>query len=148
MSFLGGTYPSELALFAAQTIKHKVVSDFAQCDEATSRSLRDALWRLLFAGGALVHRSKPVETQLSLALAALAVQSSEELWADPVGMAVEEMTTEANRLLVLQFISHLPEQLMNTLIPLPVRLRGRAPLTAGVACVLCGAEGAAAGRAV
>ena len=81
--------------------------------------LRDVLWRLLFEAGSLTSRTRPIEVQLSLALAALAVQCDEKLWPDPIGMAASHLGS--NPRLVLDFIAHVPEQLMNRLIPLSVQ---------------------------
>lgn len=128
----GGSSSNEMLLFAAQTIKHKVmiilcilyvntslfkiVSDFVQCDEGTAVGLRDALWSLLFPSS-VTRLSRPVQTQLSLALAALAAQCNEALWSDPIGMAAGQL--DRHRSLVIQFLSHIPEQLANPLVSLP-----------------------------
>ncbi len=89
------------------------MSDFVQCDEEMAVSLRDTLWSLLFNSSL----GQVVKTQLSLALAALAAQSNEALWSDPVGMTFENISLDKPA--VIEFIAHLPEQLMNKLIPLP-----------------------------
>jgi hypothetical protein len=93
-----------------------------QCDEATAVGLRDTLWRLLFEGPESKRMGKPLKTQLGLALAALAVQCNEGLWADPVGMASDALqasTEEDVACRLIEFLTFIPEQLANRLIPLP-----------------------------
>ncbi len=106
----------EVRFFAAQTLKHKVVSDFTQLDEGMVRALKDTLWRLTMEQQ-LVERQ--VTPQLYLALAALIVQCSNTIWPCPVEDLVA--MAEGNRQLVervLSVLAYIPEQLSNPLIHL------------------------------
>lgn len=80
--------------------------------------LRDTLWALLFPSTASSSvLSRPIQTQLSLALAALIAQCNEGLWPDPLAQAISEL--DHHRPLVLGLLGHIPEQLANRLLPAP-----------------------------
>lgn len=113
-------------IFAAQTLKHKLIHDYAQLDEPTTVGLREHLWSMI--GGVssespLLQYRRPVLAQLQLALAALAVQANEALWLDPVGDALQTLrssTLDSQRQhSLIDFLAMIPEQLANTQIHLP-----------------------------
>jgi hypothetical protein len=102
---------AELRFFAAQTLKHKVVADFAQLDSTMVASLRDTLLTLLTSGG----ESKRMRNQLDLALAALVAQGPVDQWASPV----EELLSAE----MLGVLACIPEQLANPLVHMSAAMR-------------------------
>ena len=67
------TERQQLVFFAAQTLKHKLVVDYAQLDDNQVLGLRSTIWDILTKN----PFSTPVKTQLCLGLAALLVQSTD-----------------------------------------------------------------------
>ena len=107
-----------LVLFAAQTLKHKLVYDWRQLDEAAVLGLRERLWSMLLPT-AQVPRN--VAVQLRLALAALIVQIDARLWADPVADLFRCAAGEGGAMNddMLQLLTLIPEQLKNPAIRFP-----------------------------
>ncbi|KAI8903771.1 armadillo-type protein [Gorgonomyces haynaldii] len=99
--------PQEVRLFAAQTFRQKVEFDLDQLDIKSIQSLRNSLLELLFR-----FRSGPkaLLTQLSISLADLAVQMTD--WHDPVGYMIDQFQTSEMQLVLLEFLSVLPEELL------------------------------------
>jgi hypothetical protein len=106
---------SNYSLFAAQTLKHKIVLDWRQLDDSMVLGLRETLWFLIFSSPstspAVPHT---VSVQLKLALAALIVQIPVKLWIDPVAdlfslVQQNPQTVSA----VLEVLAMIPEQLSN-----------------------------------
>ena len=131
MDLLTSQRHEAVLIFAAQTLKHKLIHDFAQLDEATTVRLRQHIWSLIGPASPFLqhHQFRPVLTQLQLALAALAVQANESLWPDPVGDALGTLRSQPAVLVVVEqqnlytsiinFLAMIPEQLANTQIHLP-----------------------------
>lgn len=98
------------ALFAAQTIKHKIVLDWRQLDEPAALGLRERLWSLIFNG----TYGHTVMIQLKLALAALIVQIPSKLWPDPVSDLFLLVNRDGQKVSsVLEVLAVIPEQLSN-----------------------------------
>lgn len=102
--------PREVRFFAAQTIKHKIIADFAQLDPSMAASLKALLWHLTIESPA---NQRAVAAQLELALAALIVQCAPGVWATPITDLLQPNVAASARLSVLAAI---PEQLCNPLI--------------------------------
>jgi hypothetical protein len=99
-------------LFAAQTLKHKIVLDWRQLDEQAALGLRERLWSLIFSGD--VTAGTAVLIQLKLALAALIVQAPTTLWPDPVADLFSFASQTPGQLSqVLDVLALIPEQLGN-----------------------------------
>lgn len=113
-----GPDESAVALFAAQTIKHKLVYDWRQLDEGAMLGLRQQLWSLLFSPAASSPVAmRPVAVQLCLSLAALLVQMPEQLWPDPVGdLFAQTANVAGSTTRVLELLGMIPEQLNNRTI--------------------------------
>ena len=110
MELLKSSPNSSYALFAAQTLKHKIVLDWRQLDESTALSLRETLWFLIFNS----QLSHTISVQLKLALAALIVQIPVKLWVDPVSdlfLLVQQNPQNVSS--VLEVLAMIPEQLSN-----------------------------------
>ena len=105
---------STLALFAAQTLKHKLVYDWRQLDDPSVLGLREQLWSLLLPQPRVPRN---VAVQLELALAALIVQVEPSVWPDPVG-DLFRISAEATGE-VLELLTVIPEQLKNPAIRFP-----------------------------
>ncbi|KAJ2781132.1 Nuclear import receptor [Coemansia interrupta] len=114
------TQDAAVHLFAAQTLRSKIVDSLDEVDAAAARQLRDSLAQRLrrLGGGA---GSQAVATQLSLALADLAVQM--EAWDDPLGDMAAALLgpgepAEALRVArLVEFAGVLPEELCNERLP-------------------------------
>ncbi len=104
-----------LVLFAAQTLKHKLVYDWRQLDEAAVFGLREKLWSMLLPSSQV---PKNVAVQLRLALGALIVQIGEKLWVDPVADLFRCAGNVFNDD-ILQLLTVIPEQLKNPAIRFP-----------------------------
>ncbi len=128
----------EARLFAAQTLRQKIVYDLRQLDAASQTNLRDSLLSLVLN---LSGVARPVITQLSLAIVDLAIQLPS--WENPVPGFVEMMhTNDAMASFVFDFLSFLPEEIMtNYSIPIEqkdliarsnVLLEANAPLVLNV----------------
>ncbi|KAK4893633.1 Nuclear import receptor [Elasticomyces elasticus] len=97
---------SEAKLFAATTLKGKIIFDFHQLPRESLPQLRDTILSLLatYAKG-----PKPVRTQLSVTLANLAIQMTE--WKDVLQTVVGRLGTDpASTLCLLEFLHVLPEE--------------------------------------
>ena len=108
------TSNNSYALFAAQTLKHKIVLDWRQLDEAAILGLRERLWPLIFPSAPSPSLPSTVTIQLKLALAALIVQIPLNLWTDPVGdlfLLVRQAPGKISS--VLEVLALIPEQLGN-----------------------------------
>lgn len=109
--------PLESRLFAAQTFRSKVTFDLEQLPDDARVQLRDTLMHALqlYATGPRV-----VQTQLCLALAALALQMPESLWGGVVpGMIKSFGQTPSTVGVLLEFLTVLPEEVStNHRIPL------------------------------
>ncbi|KAF1344142.1 armadillo-type protein [Delphinella strobiligena] len=93
-------------LFAATTLKGKIIYDFHTFPRERLPALRDTLLSLLatFAAG-----SKPIRTQLCVCLANLAIQMLE--WKDVLPMVVSTLGNNVHSLpCVLDFLRVLPEE--------------------------------------
>ncbi|KAK3678287.1 Nuclear import receptor [Recurvomyces mirabilis] len=96
----------EAKLFAATTLKGKIIFDFHQLPREALPQLRDTMLSLLatYAKG-----PKPVRTQLSVSLANLAIQMLE--WKDVLQTVVSRLGNDASSIAcVLEFLHVLPEE--------------------------------------
>ena len=97
----------ELQVFAAQTIRNKVTYDLSQLSasgDSTLAQLKDSLLMLL-----TIHTSKPIITQLNVALARLAIQFIN--WKNPMIEIVSYLNSYPG--ILLSFLRILPEETMN-----------------------------------
>lgn len=93
----------ELHIFAAQTLRNKVTYDLSQL-EGNLLQFKDTLIRLV-----VLHSQKLVITQLSVALARLAIQYIE--WRDPVVEIIQCLNPYPSKLLC--FLRILPEETLD-----------------------------------
>ncbi|WPG99418.1 Hypothetical protein R9X50_00223200 [Acrodontium crateriforme] len=96
----------EAKLFAATTLKGKIIFDFHQLPRDTLPQLRDTLLSLLstYAKG-----PKPVRTQLCVCLANLAIQMLE--WKDVMQVLISTLGSDPTSITcVLEFLHVLPEE--------------------------------------
>ncbi|KAI9208648.1 armadillo-type protein [Polychytrium aggregatum] len=100
------TVGPEPRIFAAQTFRQKVMYDLIDLDASSRMSLRDSLVNLLpqFSSG-----PKSIKTQLCLALADLAIQTSS--WEDPVNQMIVLLGKDPKTVgILLEFLRILPEE--------------------------------------
>ncbi|WFD22937.1 Nuclear import receptor [Malassezia equina] len=103
--------PLESRLFAAQTFRSKVTFDLEQLPSQTLVQLRDTL---LHALDLYTSGPRVVQTQLCLALAALALQMPESSWGTVIPGMVERFGgTPATVGTLLEFLTVLPEEVTN-----------------------------------
>ena len=103
--------PLESRLFAAQTFRSKVTFDLEQLPPETLVQLRDTL---LHALDLYTSGPRVVQTQLCLALAALALQMPEARWGAVIPGMVERFGgTPATVGTLLEFLTVLPEEVTN-----------------------------------
>lgn len=100
--------PLEGKLFAATTLKGKIVYDLHQLPAESLVPLRNSILQLLIA-----YRSgpgsRPIRTQLQVCLAGLAVQMLE--WKDVIDLVVQAFgTSQENIPCLLEFLKVLPEE--------------------------------------
>ncbi|KAF2235675.1 ARM repeat-containing protein [Viridothelium virens] len=98
--------PVEAKLFAATTLKGKIVFDLHQLPSETIARLRDSLLSLLsqYRAG-----PKPIRTQLCVCLANLAIQMTE--WKNVLQLVVSTLGTDSQSIAsVLEFLHVLPEE--------------------------------------
>ncbi|KAJ1742982.1 Nuclear import receptor [Coemansia sp. RSA 1086] len=106
-AILGSDAGIEAKVFAAQTLRAKIMADFSELGAEGASSLRDALVEQLRTGAA-----RPVVTQLVLGLADMAVQLED--WADPMSDVVTALGDTANGMsVVVEFVAVLPEEALN-----------------------------------
>ncbi|KAI9795966.1 MAG: Nuclear import receptor [Candelina submexicana] len=96
--------PMEAKLFAASTLKGKIIYDLDQLPSQSLPALRDMLLSLL---GTFRDGPRPVRTQLSVCLANLALQMTE--WKDVLQMVGSTLGTDAWDC-ILEFLKILPEE--------------------------------------
>ncbi|THW11248.1 ARM repeat-containing protein [Aureobasidium pullulans] len=97
---------TEAKLFAATTLKGKIIFDFHQLPRESQPELRNTLLSLLaqFSQG-----PKPIRTQLCVCLANLAIQMLE--WKDVLQLVVSTLGNDPNGIAcVLEFLHVLPEE--------------------------------------
>ncbi|SMN18421.1 similar to Saccharomyces cerevisiae YOR160W MTR10 Nuclear import receptor, mediates the nuclear localization of proteins involved in mRNA-nucleus export [Maudiozyma saulgeensis] len=97
----------ELQVFAVQTIRNKVTYDLSQLEssgDGTLTQLKDSLLSLL-----TIHTSKPILTQLNVAVARLAIQFIN--WKNPMIEIVSYLNPYPG--ILLSFLRILPEETMN-----------------------------------
>lgn len=109
-----GQVTPEVHFFAAQTIKHKIVADFAQLEAPMIGSLRGILWQMVLGGEPVAGAGRAVRAQLILALAALIAQCPETAWAHPIEDLLAAAAQHGDA--VLAVLAAIPEQLANPLI--------------------------------
>ncbi|KAJ1725798.1 Nuclear import receptor [Coemansia erecta] len=118
------TQDAAVHLFAAQTLRSKIVDSLDEVDAGAQRQLRDTLaQRLRRLGGG--PGTQAVATQLSLCLADIAVQM--EAWDDPLGDmaaallepgdAAEQQQQRRHVARLVEFAGVLPEELCNERLP-------------------------------
>ncbi|KAF2484969.1 armadillo-type protein [Neohortaea acidophila] len=96
----------EAKLFAATTLKGKIVFDFHQLPKESHEQLRDTLLQCL---ASYAKGPKPIRTQLCVCLANLAIQMLE--WKDVLQMVVSTLGSNRESLpCVLEFLHVLPEE--------------------------------------
>ena len=109
--------PLESRLFSAQTFRSKVTFDLEQLEGASQEQLRDTLLHALdmYASGPRV-----IQTQLCLALAALALQMPESRWGAVIPQMIERFGSAPTTVgVLLEFLTVLPEEVsMNHRIPI------------------------------
>ncbi|KAH3687153.1 hypothetical protein WICPIJ_001868 [Wickerhamomyces pijperi] len=96
----------ELKMFAAQTLRNKMTYDLAQLPEESMPGLKDSLidFIILYETG-----SKPIRTQLSIALAKLSIQYLS--WENPVEEIMGKLQNDIPAL--LDFLKILPEETLD-----------------------------------
>ncbi|KAJ2726460.1 Nuclear import receptor [Coemansia sp. Benny D115] len=105
----------EARLFAAQTLRNKIISDLAELGEASALILRDSVVSHLRNAR---NGPQPLITQLCLSLADLAVQLG--AWADPfTDMTGSFLSDPESVSCLLEFLAVLPEEVLNERILLP-----------------------------
>ncbi|KAJ1672421.1 Nuclear import receptor [Coemansia sp. RSA 1694] len=105
----------EVKLFAAQTLRNKIISDFSELGEPGALQLRDSVVNHLRNARS---GPQPLITQLCLALADLAVQLG--AWTDPFGdMARSFLSDPESVSCLLEFLAVLPEEIESERILLP-----------------------------
>ena len=99
----------QVAFFAAQTLKHKLVVDYAQLDGNQALGLRSTIWDLL------TKNLFPtlVKTQLCLGLAALLVQSTDHSLMHTIIQELLHNTEGSGAIMTINLLSLIPEQLEN-----------------------------------
>ncbi|KAJ2776621.1 Nuclear import receptor [Coemansia javaensis] len=108
----------EPKLFAAQTLRNKVISSFGELGEQGALSLRDSVVAHLRNARS---GPQPLVTQLCLALADLAVQL--EAWEDPFGDMTRGFLSDPQSVsCLLEFLAVLPEEALNERIMLTTEL--------------------------
>ncbi|KAI9502275.1 armadillo-type protein [Coemansia spiralis] len=104
----------EAKVFAAQTLRNKIINDFAELGEQGALSLRDSLVNHLRNAR---NGPQPLITQLCLTLADLAVQLG--AWTNPFAdMASSFLSDPASVSCLLEFLAVLPEEVLNERIML------------------------------
>ncbi|KAJ2710060.1 Nuclear import receptor, partial [Coemansia spiralis] len=104
----------EPKLFAAQTLRNKIIGDFGELGAQGALSLRDSVVAHLRAAR---KGPQPLITQLCLALADLAVQL--EAWVDPFGDMTRTFLSDPESVsCLLEFFAVLPEEALNERIML------------------------------
>ncbi|KAK3109622.1 Nuclear import receptor, partial [Teratosphaeriaceae sp. CCFEE 6253] len=97
---------AEAKLFAATTLKGKIIFDFHQLPRETLPQLRGTVLNLLVS---YAKGPKPVRTQLSVCLANLAIQMLE--WQDVLPTVVGRLSSDpASTACLLEFLHVLPEE--------------------------------------
>ncbi|KAK2734196.1 Nuclear import receptor [Myotisia sp. PD_48] len=98
--------PVEAKLFAATTLKGKITYDLDQLPESAQPALRDSILSLLST-----YRSgpRPIQTQLCVCLATLAIQMTS--WKDVLPVVGSALGNEAGDC-VLEFLKILPEEVI------------------------------------
>ncbi|QIX00197.1 hypothetical protein AMS68_005714 [Peltaster fructicola] len=100
------TADDQAKLFAATTLKGKIVFDFYQLPRDSLPSLRDTLLQLL---ASYAKGPRPIRTQLCVCLANLAIQMLE--WKDVLKMVVSTLGNDPTSIAcVLEFLQVLPEE--------------------------------------
>lgn len=100
------TSDDQAKLFAATTLKGKIVFDFYQLPRESLPQLRDSIISLL---GTYAKGPKPIRTQLCVCLANVAIQMLE--WKDVLSTVVSALGSDPNSIAcVLEFIHVLPEE--------------------------------------
>ncbi|WFC97613.1 Nuclear import receptor [Malassezia yamatoensis] len=109
--------PLESRLFAAQTFRKKITFDLQQLPLEAQLSLRDTL---LDALNLYARGPRVVQTQLCLAIAALALQIPESSWSNVVPSMVDRFGKSAETVnVLLEFLTVLPEEVaQNHRIPI------------------------------
>ncbi|PVU94383.1 hypothetical protein BB561_002582 [Smittium simulii] len=98
----------EAKLFAAQTLRYKVINDFKDLDANSSLSLKNSLIQRLFDART---SAQVLHTQLCLTLSDIALQLPE--WEDPVGEMISSFSVDPNAIKVLlEFLTVLPEEVL------------------------------------
>ncbi|KAJ2615364.1 Nuclear import receptor [Coemansia sp. RSA 1365] len=104
----------EPKLFAAQTLRNKIIGDFAELGDQGALSLRDSLVTHLRNAR---NGPQPLITQLCLSLADLAVQLG--AWVDPFGDMTSTFLSDPDSVsCLLEFFAVLPEEALNERIML------------------------------
>ncbi|PSK42139.1 hypothetical protein B9Z65_4053 [Elsinoe australis] len=97
---------SEAKLFAATTLKGKIIYDLHQLPKEATLQLRDSTLSLL---SAYTKGPKPIRTQLCVCLANLAIQMLE--WKDVLSTVVGTLGSDANGIpTLMEFLRVLPEE--------------------------------------
>ncbi|KAJ3148493.1 Nuclear import receptor [Geranomyces michiganensis] len=106
------TVPVRHKLFAAQTIRQKIESDWGNLDGPSQASLRDSLLQVLYQQKA---GPRPIVTQLCLSLADIAIQMHD--WEDPVRQLIGAFGKDQTMIgPLLEFLAVLPEEFMHNRI--------------------------------
>ncbi|KAJ2557907.1 Nuclear import receptor [Coemansia sp. RSA 1933] len=104
----------ETKVFAAQTLRNKIISDFAEIGEQGALSLRDSLVTHLRNAR---NGPQPLITQLCLSLADLAVQLGS--WTNPFADMTSSFLSDPESVAcLLEFLAVLPEEVLNERIVL------------------------------
>lgn len=114
---LASELPIEPRLFAAQTFRTKIIFDLEQVPAPQRIALRDTL---LTALSAYASGPRVIQTQLSLALAGLALQLDESQWPTVVPGMIERFGASPETVpVLLEFLTVLPEEVItNHRIPI------------------------------
>ncbi|KAJ2860489.1 Nuclear import receptor [Coemansia aciculifera] len=105
----------EIKLFAAQTLRNKIINDFSELGEPGALQLRDSVVTHLRNARS---GPQPLITQLCLSLADLAVQLG--AWKDPFADMTGSFLSDPESVsCLLEFLAVLPEEIENDRILLP-----------------------------
>ncbi|OLY85438.1 hypothetical protein AYI68_g371 [Smittium mucronatum] len=99
----------ECRLFAAQTLRFKIINNFKDLDSGSSLMLKDSLIQHLLSSR---NESQSLRTQLCLSIADLSLQLV--AWEDPVKDMIDSFTSDSSSIIVLlEFLTILPEEVDN-----------------------------------
>jgi len=126
--------PHQVHFFAANMLRSKIQRNLHQVPQQQHQSLHDMLLNALIAFNKKGKEYENVRTQLSIALALIAIQRTD--WTNEVQAVVDQLAKEETLDILLNILTRLPEELYHFKIPLSSKykkvasdnLRNHAPL--------------------